>query len=297
MYTCGHIGEQMADQVLMRVPIRLQDPGSSLALQGDIVGVLQEINQVCYEHGREETRRSVCRAAAQMLVREKKYGLAVSYCTSAEDWTGLGLIVDRVLNEYLISGPEKFTEYASTIAPSLQYPIHEGQASQGIFLHRLNFVTRYSRFHRMKSEMAFADASQDLINMLQDDLCPKSWWSVLLYEVLEFLNQRNNSIAIILIKDHSHLTSNFSAEMPFSTKDITLLLSKLQEIVTRSSQGAGEDYLSVFMRAQDLRTYSDALLKLDSVRFTLAKYYAQCSIVGVGGKSVFSHMGTRQSVF
>jgi nuclear pore complex protein Nup85 len=42
--------------------------------------------------------------AAQALVREKDYGLAVSYCSSAEDWQGLGRVVDRVLDEYINSG-------------------------------------------------------------------------------------------------------------------------------------------------------------------------------------------------
>lgn len=35
---------------------------------------------------------------------EKKYGLAVSYSLSAEDWPGLGRIVDNVLDEYLHDG-------------------------------------------------------------------------------------------------------------------------------------------------------------------------------------------------
>lgn len=42
--------------------------------------------------------------AAQTLVQEKDYGLAVSYCTSAEDWPGLGRVVNRVLDEFIISG-------------------------------------------------------------------------------------------------------------------------------------------------------------------------------------------------
>jgi len=39
-------------------------------------------------------------------VSQKDYGLAVSYCTSAEDWRGLARIVDRVLDEYITSGNE-----------------------------------------------------------------------------------------------------------------------------------------------------------------------------------------------
>jgi len=42
--------------------------------------------------------------AAQVFVEEKDFGLAVSYCASAEDWSGLGRVVDRVLEEYIING-------------------------------------------------------------------------------------------------------------------------------------------------------------------------------------------------
>lgn len=37
-------------------------------------------------------------------MREKEYGLAVSYCKSAEDWPGLGRVIDRVLEEYIAQG-------------------------------------------------------------------------------------------------------------------------------------------------------------------------------------------------
>lgn len=42
--------------------------------------------------------------AAQTFVQEKEYGLALSYCTSAEDWPGLGRVIDRVLDEYIDGG-------------------------------------------------------------------------------------------------------------------------------------------------------------------------------------------------
>lgn len=46
----------------------------------------------------------VLKIAAQTFLREKEYGLALSYCASAEDWPGLGRIVDRVLQEYITQG-------------------------------------------------------------------------------------------------------------------------------------------------------------------------------------------------
>lgn len=47
MYTCGAIGAETADEVLLRVPIRNR--------------VVTDVSEVCCEYGREETRRAVCR--------------------------------------------------------------------------------------------------------------------------------------------------------------------------------------------------------------------------------------------
>lgn len=45
--------------------------------------------------------------AAQTFVRDKDFGLAVSYYASAEDWAGLGRVVDRVLEEHITNGAEE----------------------------------------------------------------------------------------------------------------------------------------------------------------------------------------------
>lgn len=110
--TCGPIGYETADAVLLRVPLRLQpSPDSAEDAEeqarlraGVLAGVLKEVSASCYEHKREAVRRAVCRVAAQTFMREHEYGLAISYCVSAEDWTGLGRIVDRMLEVYILQG-------------------------------------------------------------------------------------------------------------------------------------------------------------------------------------------------
>ncbi len=131
MYSCGEVGREMADQVLMRVPLRLDTPSEAEGAgdeaarirAGRLAAVLKDINETCFEYQREEIRRMVCRVrgcklshrqgasadlrterAAQTCIRERKYGLAISYCTSAEDWVGLGRVVDLVLEEYIGEG-------------------------------------------------------------------------------------------------------------------------------------------------------------------------------------------------
>ena len=89
MCACGEIGTHRADEVLLRVPLGFntypQPTGSdpvgrkpmvnddrtmdtedeaSRIRAGDIVGVLKEVNQCCFEHGREGVRRMVCRVSA-----------------------------------------------------------------------------------------------------------------------------------------------------------------------------------------------------------------------------------------
>ena len=79
--------------------------------------------------------------------------------------------------------------------------------------------------------------------------------------------------------------------MLFSSDEACLLLRKLEEICSRTAQGSGADYLNVFVRSSRSRDEKQALQKLQTVRLALAKYYARCGVIGVGGRvnSIVSH--------
>ena len=90
MYSCGQIGSEMADQVLMRVPLHLQtskDAAASseevaLIRDGQLAGVLKDISETCYEHQREEIRRMVCRVSSitSRIVRAYPQPSLISLC-------------------------------------------------------------------------------------------------------------------------------------------------------------------------------------------------------------------------
>jgi nuclear pore complex protein Nup85 len=65
MYTCGEVGKQQADEVLLRVPLRLREQLESNVggriKAGDVVGALKDVNETCFEYKREAVRRTVCR--------------------------------------------------------------------------------------------------------------------------------------------------------------------------------------------------------------------------------------------
>ncbi|CAK5267637.1 unnamed protein product, partial [Mycena citricolor] len=269
MYTCQHVGKERADHVLVRVPLRLnQQKASGLTdglsegeiRDGSVVGVLKDVNQACFEHRRESARRTVCRIAAQTFVREKHYGLAVSYSSSAEDWQGLGRIVDRVLDEYIISGPASFAGFASDIAPSLQSLSVKDGSTHGVFLHRLVFAVRYANFLQLCNRQELQNAASDIVAMFRDDVAPKSWWAVMLYDSVELLR--------------------YGPTLLFSTSGATALLCKLEEIFTRSAQGAGSDYLDMFARTIRGAGDKEALDRLKTVRLALAKYLARSAVLG-----------------
>jgi len=270
--SCGDIGKERADEVILRVPLRLQKTSNATnqsaeeeqVRAGDVVGVLKEVNATCFEYQREETRRCVCRIAAQTFVQDKDFGLAVSYCASAEDWPGLGRVVDRVLEEFITNGPEHFARYVADIAPSLQ-TLRTQPGFPGVFIHRLMFAVRYAEFHQRCLNQDLQEAALSLVTMFHDDIAPKSWWAVLLNDAIQLLH-------------------NSTLLFPYS--GACELLQKLEEIFIRAEQGSGDDYLPVFMRTMKTGSEKEALNRLKTARLALARYFARCTVIGVGGKSI-----------
>ena len=71
----------------------------------------------------------------------------------------------------------------------------------------------------------------------------------------------------------------------FSYSGAVELLKRLQEIFTRTEQGSGDDYLTILTRT--IRGgEKEALNQLKAVRLGLARYFAKCTVIGVGGRQV-----------
>ncbi|TFK39439.1 nucleoporin Nup85-like protein [Crucibulum laeve] len=262
MYSCGDVGKQRADEVLVRVPLNLHeqtlDSNAEKRIRaGDVVGVLKDVNQTCFEYQREAIRRTVCRIATQTLVQEKDYALAVSYCTSAEDWSGLGRVVDRVLDEYISSGPHKFSQYASAIAPTIQ-DIRAQSTPHGVFVHRLIFAVRYAYFHELLEKQQYQNAASEIMTILEEAIAPKSWWAVVLCDVVPILQYGPSLL---------------------SSQNAALLLQRVEEIFIGTSQGSGDDYLSVLVRTTKHGGEKEALDRLKAVRLALARYFTRDTLL------------------
>lgn len=72
--------------------------------------------------------------------------------------------------------------------------------------------------------------------------------------------------------------------MPFDVSEVYELLRRLEEVQTRTTQGSGSDYLSVLVSQYPKDGEIEALRQLDTVRLALARYFARCSVLAVGGR-------------
>lgn len=72
--------------------------------------------------------------------------------------------------------------------------------------------------------------------------------------------------------------------MPFEVSEVFELLRRLEEVHTRAAQGSGPEYLGALMRQLGKGGEREALRQLESVRLALARYFARCSVLAVGGK-------------
>jgi len=270
MCSCGIIGEERADQVLLRVPINFKPSAgvssgvNATAQSGEVPVALRAVIETCHEYRRESVRRMVCTIAARNYLQRREYGLAVSYATSAENWAWLGRIVDAVLNEYIKHGPEAFARSVAAVAPSLQ-ELRAHPGADGVFTHRLMFAVRYAEFHQRRLSGDLQEAALDLLTTFNDDLAPKTWWGVLLCDAVDLI--RNDDL------------------MLYSSSGAVELLKRLEEVHLRASQGSGDAYLSVLMATMGGSSEAEALQRLKSARLSLAKYYAKCTMVA-GGRDI-----------
>lgn len=89
-----------------------------------------------------------------------------------------------------------------------------------------------------------------------------------------------------LIVDFSCSFDEIDPTLLFPYSDACKLLQKLEEIFIEAEQGSGNDYLSVFMRVIKIGPEIEALNRLITVRLALARYFARCTVIGVGGKNI-----------
>jgi nuclear pore complex protein Nup85 len=137
----------------------------------------------------------------------------------------------------------------------------------------------------MKYELK--ESALNLVTMFYEDIAPKSWWGILLCDAVDLLQGESNSSVPLPILTVGNLSGwGIDSTLLFSYAGALELLQRLQEIFTRTEQGSGDDYLAILIRTIKAGGEREALNRLKAVRLELARYFARCTVIGVGGKHV-----------
>ena len=83
------------------------------------------------------------------------------------------------------AGPAEFARLVANIAPSLTSL--RAQPADGVFLYRLMFAVRFAEFHQRRLSGDVQHAALDIVSILRDDIAPKSWWAVALFDAVDLL--------------------------------------------------------------------------------------------------------------
>ncbi|KAG8818697.1 hypothetical protein FRC19_010396, partial [Serendipita sp. 401] len=287
---CGTRGLGVANEILMRLPFRLADvvlteesklPKALARSVGDRVPTLATLNQildVCQELRLKEAEGAIIRVASQRYCALRLYGKAVSYCGKTLDTRALTRVVHLLLNEYFIGEPIDFVRLVDQIPSQYLYPAEDVSRDFNIFTSRLRFPLKYAEHHYYRSrETSLDNSASMLVETLIDTgtcLAPETWWGLLLTDIGDLLEQ-----GVLLSEEH-----------------MNVVLTRLEEVYTKSKLGADSTYLYAMMRRYSMKTQTEALQRLDRVRFILIQSCARAMRMDVGGKDVDGRLDGEESV-
>ena len=106
--------------------------------------------------------------AARTFLSEKEYGLAVAYTSSAEDWPGLGRIVDCVLDAYFEEGSSLISRFISDIVcVELTLPCTQAPQTFRVWYQRLSRHWKHCENNQVRLRTASLSIASCLPFILQ----------------------------------------------------------------------------------------------------------------------------------
>ena len=103
-----------------------------------------------------------------------------------------------------MAGPENFIQYASEITSSLQ-DLYDQPGPHAVFIHHLMFAVQYAHFHQCLAKGEFPNAASTLLAMFHEDIVPKTWWAVLLCDMVDLLQSCKSNVISSPGADGDHL--------------------------------------------------------------------------------------------
>ncbi|CAG7850039.1 SubName: Full=Uncharacterized protein {ECO:0000313/EMBL:CCA72786.1} [Serendipita indica DSM 11827] len=276
---CGIRGMGVANELLLRLPFRIANidlpanhkyPDSLTVFVGKQtlpMAELDDILETCRRHGLKQAEETIVRVVAQKLSALRLYGKAIEYLARTLDVRALMKVLQLLSNEYLVHGAHDFVLLVDQIPSRYLYP--SGQESPDFlrFTDHLHFVITYAEYHHDLSRGIRSPSLATSLALLLDPSrvdAPKEWWGLLLVDIGD-----------LLVDD---------TLMSVPADDMNIILARLEEVYTKSRLGGGGEYLGALMKRYEMKSVTEALQRLESVRFILVHSAARSMLSEVGGK-------------
>ncbi|KAI5478837.1 nuclear pore complex protein Nup85 [Pseudohyphozyma bogoriensis] len=204
-YFCeaGEEGRARAEKVLLAVDL---DKVEVVAREGVVPAgegqekverrTVEDVVRVASQQGMGEVVERVCKIYAEVLVGQKKYGEAISFCVRAGDQKRIARIAERMLDEYVENGQNSFIHHVDSIPTSLLRPrqrsedgMDDGEDEPDIAATnpRLEFLARYRDFFALYSRGERRMAAELLVLLLTSGIAPRRFWAVMFLDVVPLL--------------------------------------------------------------------------------------------------------------
>lgn len=254
--------------------------------QDDTALQLRELRETCENLRLEEEWQIICAITSQRLMLRGEYGIAATLYLMAEDGYGLARIAEKILDTYVASGAEEFLRLVDTLPPKILNDaplkfnelkleseaigdVETSQTTMVMFAARLAFLSEFRDYLLYMGQGARDRAATKLVNLLTMPITPVEFWSVLLAESVE------------LLEDEDIL---FSSEGTFE-------LMRVLEEVLANAKYAPAAYLGQLRRYLERKegvpegsakkdVYQPSLRKLEVVRLALARNLSRALVVG-----------------
>lgn len=202
-----------------------------------------ELRDTCQNLKLDEEWRIISAIMADRLIRRGEYGLAASMSLSAEDGYTLSRIAEAILDAYVEHGSTEFLRLVDSLPPTMLHdaPLTLNELQQGdltdydglqskttmvMFASRLTFLSEFRDYLLYLGQGAKDKAAAKLVNLLTSSIAPVEFWSVLLAESVDLLEDQ---------------------EILFSSNDTFELMRVLDDVVS-NSQSAPVEYLRQLWR-------------------------------------------------
>ncbi|XP_038067379.1 nuclear pore complex protein Nup85-like [Patiria miniata] len=159
---CPQFGRHYLELFIERIPLQSERKA-------------MKVLRVCEEREMTEQVRSICKVLGMRSLQQGRLGSALSWCIRSKDAAFATVLSDRFLSEYSLGGGFSNLDLIDNLGAAM------------LLSDRLTFLGKYREFHKLYERGEFQEAAGLLLSLLTAKLAPKSFWLILLTDVLPLL--------------------------------------------------------------------------------------------------------------